>query len=320
MHLPTLIDTTFSVITVILVLSLMASAIYEFIEKYTRQRSELLYKAIQKALYDPSLKANYAELLYRHPVVKTLFEKTDQRPSYIDPAIFSEALVDVVVQEYETEQLTYNREEGVYELPDDVMKMDKREKFSQAVAQFSYGEFGTFLRTFQDSSTSLDQMLSKITNWYERYMDRVGGWYKRKSQNGLFIVGLVLAIGLNIDLITVTDTIYKNSEIRENIATIGEGINDAGIAALNMSESSKKELRKVVENNYKNLQNSGLPIGWSAEALQPFQEDFQTVVKILLGWSLMAFAISRGAPFWFGILSKLINIRSTGSKNSRSND
>ncbi len=36
--------------------------------------------------------------------------------------------------------------------------------------------------------------------------------------------------------------------------------------------------------------------------------------KILLGWILSGIAIAMGAPFWFDLLSKIVNVRNTGSK------
>jgi hypothetical protein len=41
-----------------------------------------------------------------------------------------------------------------------------------------------------------------------------------------------------------------------------------------------------------------------------------TLSKIL-GWLLTAGALSLGAPFWFDVLSKFINIRGSGDKPDR---
>jgi hypothetical protein len=34
----------------------------------------------------------------------------------------------------------------------------------------------------------------------------------------------------------------------------------------------------------------------------------------LVGWALIALAVSQGAPFWFDLLNKLVNLRSTGQR------
>jgi hypothetical protein len=64
----------------------------------------------------------------------------------------------------------------------------------------------------------------------------------------------------------------------------------------------------------------GLPIGWSSEP-----NDTKSLPRDLGGWalkiiglSLTAIAVSLGAPFWFDVLNKLINIRSAGKQPERS--
>jgi len=34
----------------------------------------------------------------------------------------------------------------------------------------------------------------------------------------------------------------------------------------------------------------------------------------LVGWLLTAFAVRQGAPFWFDLLNRLVNVRGSGSK------
>ncbi|MGB0178380.1 MAG: hypothetical protein ACPF9D_14535, partial [Owenweeksia sp.] len=40
----------------------------------------------------------------------------------------------------------------------------------------------------------------------------------------------------------------------------------------------------------------------------------QISVQKLLGWFVTALAITLGAPFWFDLLKRVINIRNTGNK------
>ncbi|MBW4638417.1 MAG: hypothetical protein KME05_09290 [Gloeocapsa sp. UFS-A4-WI-NPMV-4B04] len=45
-----------------------------------------------------------------------------------------------------------------------------------------------------------------------------------------------------------------------------------------------------------------------------------TGVNVVLGWALSAIAISMGAPFWFDLLGKVVNVRNTGPKPVSSSD
>jgi hypothetical protein len=49
--------------------------------------------------------------------------------------------------------------------------------------------------------------------------------------------------------------------------------------------------------------------------LQPGIPNFGKVFSAVVGWIITALAIYMGAPFWFEILGKLVNVRSTGKKS-----
>jgi hypothetical protein len=90
-------------------------------------------------------------------------------------------------------------------------------------------------------------------------------------------------------------------------------------------------------------QDLPMPIGWSQEGLcalvheplsslppskrpssvcaAPYRSGWSATVKMfltLLGLAITGLAVSLGAPFWFGILQSVTNIRSTGVKPDRS--
>jgi len=40
-------------------------------------------------------------------------------------------------------------------------------------------------------------------------------------------------------------------------------------------------------------------------------------LTMILGWLITAFAVSLGAPFWFDLLNKFVNIRASGKATRR---
>jgi hypothetical protein len=62
------------------------------------------------------------------------------------------------------------------------------------------------------------------------------------------------------------------------------------------------------------LSSFGLPIGWKPDdprtKFTPSRSDFTWLEK-LFGWFITAIAVSLGAPFWFDVLNKFMNFRST---------
>ena len=77
------------------------------------------------------------------------------------------------------------------------------------------------------------------------------------------------------------------------------------IANIDENLNTLKELNKE-------LRQTGIPIGWSVENIKLY--NFWDILKKIGGLLLTVFAVSLGAPFWFDILNKLANLRSSGNK------
>ena len=74
---------------------------------------------------------------------------------------------------------------------------------------------------------------------------------------------------------------------------------------------SLAELKGLINNEIADIRRP-LGLGWEGVELRALST-FDLVSKIL-GFILTALAISLGAPFWFDLLRKLVNIRSTGGR------
>jgi hypothetical protein len=61
-----------------------------------------------------------------------------------------------------------------------------------------------------------------------------------------------------------------------------------------------------------------LPIGWNAVNVAQQEADsqgwFPPILKRLMGWFITGIALSMGATFWFDLLNKVVQVRSTGRK------
>ena len=78
--------------------------------------------------------------------------------------------------------------------------------------------------------------------------------------------------------------------------------------------------------NIKNIQNINsllsqlpIPMGWT-EGNYPSNAkfDFWGWISKLIGLLITAGAVSLGAPFWFDIANKLVNVRASGNKPEKS--
>lgn len=308
MNLPILLETAISLFALLTIMSILASSVLELSESVIRRRSKFLKEAIDKALSDPSLSCNYAELFYKHPQIKTLQENDKKFPSYINPEVFSQVLIDILINQYEKEHSVLNQDTQRYNLSETVSGQSKEERLTEALKAIQYSELGVLLNSFRNTSDKIEDLQKKITEWYNAYMERLGGWFKRSTHKLLFLSGLVIAAGINFDLVKITQEIYNNTEVRENILVYAESVN-----LPNEDKLDDEVLKSKIEQNFKDLDSFGLTLGWSHIDCKDITGlDF---LRMLCGWLLAGVAVTRGSSFWFGAMNKLISLRSAGTRS-----
>jgi hypothetical protein len=181
--------------------------------------------------------------------------------------------------------------------------------------------------------------------WFNESMDRLSGWYKRKAQILAFLLGLILAAALNVDSVALVDHLWKEPAVREALAANATEFANANSELPTVPVGGDQITGPVA---YFNAQFEGLnlPLGWSYEpvTLEPNQtcrlipfgrnvvwgiqdknvadvcqkianaptNSAQWFLKFL-GIIFSAAAAAQGAPFWFDILKKVVNIRGSGA-------
>ncbi len=126
-----------------------------------------------------------------------------------------------------------------------------------------------------------------VASWFDNAMERVSGAYKRRSQLIAVLITMLLAILLNIDAIHLFRTLWQHPTLAAHVGVIPASLDMRTVNAL-----------------------WTLPIGW-----QSFPPDFDGGLLLkFAGWSLTASSALFGAPFWFDLLQKLVQVRGTGNK------
>ncbi|MBN2226974.1 MAG: hypothetical protein JW763_06385 [candidate division Zixibacteria bacterium] len=175
----------------------------------------------------------------------------------------------------------------------------------------------TMLTVARTEAKNWDDALAKfrmsIENWYDDAMARVSGWYKRKTQLIVFYLGVVVVCAFNLDSMMIADTLYHDSSAREAIVSMAA--QTAEDETLLQSDSTYARVEYFVTA----LDKLPLPIGWigsSPEIDDPreFPEFGWPWVYKLLGLLFTVLAVSLGAPFWFDVLNKLMQLRSSGRR------
>lgn len=74
----------------------------------------------------------------------------------------------------------------------------------------------------------------------------------------------------------------------------------------------------------RDLESLGIPLGWPLEDRDSSDprvpKDFWSWILKVLGWLITAASLSLGAPFWFDLLGKVVNLRTTGAKPTKQPD
>jgi hypothetical protein len=182
------------------------------------------------------------------------------------------------------------------------------------------------------AGNNVSQARINIENWFNSGMDRVGGWYKRRVQKIIFVLGFILVICINADSIAIFNNLANERPLRSAIVDAAE--------RLPVKKASDSSQILGIKSGIDSLYQLGLPIGWNwksklnpnifatsnVNAIPPF--DFKTAlfsslwlwfIKVI-GWLITAFAISLGAPFWFDTLNKVMAVRSTVKPTEKKQD
>jgi hypothetical protein len=269
------LDVIIGVIFLFALLSVICSALAEVLESSVRQRAKELEGGIQRLLADPNL----ATAFYAHPLIKALETPGGGKPSYIPSRSAVLALVEV-------------------------LNLGARVRGDAATitgaASGSANEAAALV--LASAEGDMAARLKALEAWFDSAMDRVSSLYKRRSQTVLLVLGALLVVVLNADVLNVVDALSVDAVLRDRLVTQASSLPDS---ARTGSGSAA----------YDQLQGTGLPIGWSAKAYsldrRGYPEDPAGWVRKVLGLILTAFAISLGAPFWFDLMNRVVQLRAS---------
>jgi len=323
--MPQLIEFALSIIILFFMLSIIVSSLTEYWNSRIGKnfRSGFLYQALLKMLNDEQNR-NFAEPLYRHPLIEKSKPNENDLPAYIDSKNISTVLIEIIIKHHQPYTITYDME-GKPQVQDPGFRQNNTfELFKTAVDDLHTSDLKILLQSFLHHSGDLEELKQQIANWFNSYMDRVSGWYKRRLRKSLLFTGLIVSITLNADFFRISQSLWSNTEMRKELA--GQ--------ALSLSrESSTTDKNALMDKLSAQIELNSFPIGWKSQVPQAYKseknESNNSVWELIkfnwnlyvswstvLGWFIMAFALHLGAQFWFEALIKLINIRGAGVKPS----
>jgi hypothetical protein len=181
------------------------------------------------------------------------------------------------------------------------------------------------LASLTEARGDLDKLRTSIATWFDDSMERLSGAYKRQLKWISMLVGLVVTVALNADSFKVATTLWNDPARRASIAEVAKQVAQAKPETGQQVDPAK--LKQQIEDTENTL--GLLPIGWNCVdattkkkrtswecARTELRADKELPTKIF-GWLLTAAALALGAPFWFDLLNKFVNLRGAGIKPQR---
>lgn len=322
-----MLDVAIGLVLIYLILSFVAAAIREGIEVHLKDRSRLLEQGIRELLCDPTPTQPAATSgvpptgltkdLYEHPLIGSLYQgatyeaakRARNLPSYIPAKNFAVALMDMVVRGRDTNSAAGSGA-GTAVISSATLRQNIQQLGSAKVQR-------VILSALDVAQGDVVATQKAIENWFNTGMDRVSGWYKRKSQIILIGIGFGVAWLANVDTLRIANALYTDPGQRQAMVAIASQI------SIPNKDTAKAALTEAqVDQVMTKLDSLELPIGWPDAVFQRPSSWATTrnMLMRILGWLITGFAISLGAPFWFDMLNKIMVIRSTVKPHEKSGE
>ncbi len=279
---------------ILLLYSLLATTVMEIIASIFSLRGRNLEQALSRILSSPKkngqlFKEFTQNVMYRQ--IQSKFFIWKRPPSYLGHEMFSSILWDTLLKDTNNE----NIEQRIQAIPNNDLKK-------------------TLIQLNNESEGDIKRFRYKVENWYNQVMERASGWYKRNTQFILIVVGICIAIIFNVDTISIFDKLSKDPEaqlefvsLSQNLVSNQPSVNDQGYG---LHQQLDDQVNSILLSNLQNMEQP-LGLGWNNFSALP--QDYNEWLYRVLGWLTTALAISLGAPFWFDLLRRLVNIRSSGN-------
>jgi hypothetical protein len=300
-----------------LVLSLAVTTANEMSAAWFRRRAWMLHKGISTLLDDPQL----ANKLYDHPLIQSLSSPpgvvsrvpalrrlVGRGPSYVPSRTFAMVLLD-----------TLQNHPGTLPPAEGARSVDR-----------------VLALLWKEAKNDPDQFRANVETWFNDSMERVSGWYKRRTQMLLLIWAAVVTIGTNADTLVIAKTLWRDPALRQALVERAEGYvatEPRPGAAPVTTPADSAQYEAAIED----LAELQLPIGWDDPAAAPggdtslrlindtgddwpgpiwapggVQRWLQAANRHSIGWLLTILAVSMGAPFWFDTLNRIMSVRTAG--------
>ena len=303
----TVLEVVIGVIFVYLLLSILCTSANEWVAAMTRRRGEMLRKGIRQILENQGVGNDgntnaFLQEFYKHPLIANL-KHDKNHPAYIAPRTFVAVVTDLLTAAKPGSIQFADFEAGAKALPEGDVKK-------------------SILALVQRANQNFESVQVAVEGWFNDAMDRVNGWYKRRTQMWTIIIALVLVLISNANTIEIVRKLNRDPVLRSAV------VEEAKVRAQKPRPTISVEYKDeddptnptITKNEGNQLSQTeqdllGQTLGWRDNVFYDANGNrwsSRVWLERLIGWLLTLLAVSLGAPFWFDILNKIVNVRFAG--------
>ncbi len=298
-----ILEVAIGLIFVFMIYSLFASAIQEMISSVLVLRARMLRKTIHKMLSDheshfqqtkgrnyfyrifiglknllffflhpfiPKLKEEHSlsSMFYEQPSIKYLaVSNWYKRPSYIKPETFAKTIYDILLNN----GIGYTEKDKI----DNILETNKLNFEGDELA--IDGETLSHIKSlWRDAKQDTESFKKLLVVWYDETMERLKGYYKRNMRIYLFVIGYLIAIIFNVDIVSLSNKLSRDDKVRNDLVQLASSYmqtaaKDSTFTKRKSDSTNRKkdsmavEIRSLYRMMKRDLDepNSLLAIGWN---------------------------------------------------------
>jgi hypothetical protein len=321
-----ILDLIAGLIFIYFLLALVNNSFIELVSAFAQIRAKLLEQWIRKML------GSMANEVMDHDLLNGL-SASKKSTHYMDSKSFAKVLVEKIITPKNIEKMES------YQFPDSI-NLDASIQSSELPNGIK-----TMLRSFvvrihaqkvvDEKINEINHLEQQIQQWFDNSMSLLTGTYKRKTIWFTFLFASILTFSLNIDSLQLAAYLYSNPEARQKLSAAAyQGAQDSTYislaenikkkAAISDSASDSSHLQKDVNEFLKEVKerkafmestvatvSASMPIGWQESSQKPGEPWLLYALRKLGGLLITTLAVCLGAPFWFDVLNKMANLRSS---------
>ena len=313
------IDVLIGVSLVMLLVSMVVTVITQYLIHLTSLRGKQLRTGIADLLSQidgnipPSIAHEIAETILSHPLVRDASGK-------LGSVIHREELTKLLMElgagdgpqrlsEAAQERLQQALESNGLGKPEQIKKTLENVRALALQLELAHPDLTNAARAriamLQQANS---QLIGKLNLWFDQTMDRVSARFTANTRYITFLVGLGIAVVLQLDTAALVNRLSVDSEARQFLVNraiqldASQKQDQARAGTTDFTAEDKQTVRDLMMNNL-----LGIP-----ESLEDWTARWTSrnwPVKSC-GILLTAVLLSLGAPFWYNALQNLVRLRS----------